>query len=287
MVKIKNIIFAIVLVSALVFSFKGVHAYVEYEDVFYGRFLYQMQMTDTYSLLLEVPSSRADEQDVILEDGRYYYDGNVGDLITNASYWYDGKQANYTLSFDGIFTPQAGDEWTLFVNTNTINVPLGSQIIISSGFMRIIHNGAINRQIALATNPTNIQYGFGYFKYFGYSPDYYDGYDTGYLEGKEDGLYEGRNDGLIQGRREGMELYGYEYQGIWWTASDWGNYRYNLAYEEFGDGSYWGTLWSAVLAPFSLLAFELLPGITIGMIVAVPIVFGLLAWILSAGKSKK
>lgn len=49
------------------------------------------------------------------------------------------------------------------------------------------------------------------------------------------------------------------------------------------DNSYWGVLFSALMAPFSLLSIEIFKGVTIGMIVLIPIVLGLIAFLFKLG----
>lgn len=62
---------------------------------------------------------------------------------------------------------------------------------------------------------------------------------------------------------------------------------YNLGFSEgfqsTEDGGVWNSLFTAVLAPFELLAIEIFPGVTIGMIALIPIVFGLIAFIFKLG----
>ncbi len=108
-----------------------------------------------------------------------------------------------------------------------------------------------------------------------------DGYTNGYNKGYQEGIstvYENGFGGLINPDTNNPydETASYPY-----------GKGYNDGFTSTESGGLWNVMFSALLAPFQVLGFELLPGVTLGMIVAVPLVFGLLAWILSVGKSKK
>lgn len=118
---------------------------------------------------------------------------------------------------------------------------------------------------------------------YGYNKGVTDGYNNGLTDGYDNGYSEG----MFNGQIEGKHNYGIFYNGSWLTAEQYGTIMYNEGFNSTEEGGAWGVLFSALFAPFQILGMELLPGVTIGMIVAVPLVFGLLAWILSAGKSKK
>lgn len=51
-----------------------------------------------------------------------------------------------------------------------------------------------------------------------------------------------------------------------------------------GSGSAWGMIWSSFLSVFSILSITVFPGVTLGMFAMIPLVFGLLAFILNLGK---
>lgn len=58
---------------------------------------------------------------------------------------------------------------------------------------------------------------------------------------------------------------------------------YNRGIRE-GSGGSWGMIWSAFLSIFSILSIEIFDGVTLGMFAMIPLVFGLLAFILNLGK---
>lgn len=143
----------------------------------------------------------------------------------------------------------------------------------------------------------------------GYGEGYNKGYEIGYRKGKYDGQLEGFDEGWQGGLETGKEMgfkNGYQ-EGISTVYEngfggfinpdtnqpydETASFPYGKGYQDSitstESGGLWNVLFSAILAPFQVLGIELLPGVTIGMIVAVPLVFGLLAWILSAGKAKK
>lgn len=78
-------------------------------------------------------------------------------------------------------------------------------------------------------------------------------YDYGYSVGYSDGDIDGYNKGFSEGM------------------------------QSTEDGGVWNTIFMAVLAPFSLLKIEIFPGVTLGMIALIPIVFGLIAFIFKLG----
>lgn len=109
----------------------------------------------------------------------------------------------------------------------------------------------------------------------GYNAGYYDGesfgYNAGYNDGESDGLaagYDnGYNDGYDYGFNNGFDL---GYNDGYQTAVNDGSTQFGLT-----------TLLSGLFVGLgSLLSIELLPNISIGMIIAVPVVFGIIAFIL-------
>lgn len=102
------------------------------------------------------------------------------------------------------------------------------------------------------------------------------GYDTGYDEGLDYGQARGYNSGYSYSR----SIYGYYYNNDWRTALEWGDLRYNeglITQDATGFGALLGSIFTGL---GSLLAIELLPNIPIGAIIAVPLVFGLIFFIL-------
>lgn len=134
-------------------------------------------------------------------------------------------------------------------------------------------------------------------RYEYYIPDY--DYDDGYQHGYNDGYQSGREAGYQAGSEVGYE-YGYDdgYNEGWENGNETG---YNRGYEEgheigyqtgynagiseqIQDKDFTNLLKSVFVGIGSFLGINLLPGITIGAIIAVPIVFGIIAFIL--GKRK-
>lgn len=101
----------------------------------------------------------------------------------------------------------------------------------------------------------------------GYDDGESDGYDLGYADGKIDGIDIGYNDGYSFGYDNGYDL---GYNDGYQTAINDGS-------ADFGITSLLSGLFVGL---GSLLSIELLPNISIGMIIAVPVVFGIIAFIL-------
>lgn len=124
-----------------------------------------------------------------------------------------------------------------------------------------------------------------------YQDGYNDGYNEGFQKGREAGYQagseagyeygydEGYNVGYGQGKEDGKTI-GYE------NGYDEG---YNVGYnkglnEQIADRDFAYLLRSAFIAIGAFLGINLLPGISIGAIIAVPIVFGIIAFILGRKK---
>lgn len=108
--------------------------------------------------------------------------------------------------------------------------------------------------------------------YISTSSEFWAGYDIGYEEGLKDGKDISRND------------YGIYIDGVWRPADWYGNYMYNQGLNETDATGFVGLL-SAVFGGLGdLMAIEILPGIYIGAIIAIPLVFGIIFFIL--GKRK-
>lgn len=138
--------------------------------------------------------------------------------------------------------------------------------------------------------PSNYVYEWNKVAYVGYkdllttySQAWQEGYDEGYDYGKDDGFnegyHEGRDYGYELGKVETIDLYKDE----WFEQGKSVGYAEGLD-ENISTGGFMMILSSAFLGVSTLLGIELLPNITLGMIVAVPLVFGLLFFIL--GKRK-
>lgn len=98
----------------------------------------------------------------------------------------------------------------------------------------------------------------------GYDIGYDDGYDDGHSDGYDDGYEVGHSDGYSEGHSIGKN-------------------------EGLNEGSSaWGVLFSAMLSTFgAVLSIEIFPNLTIGMIAAVPLILGLLAFIIGVAKGGK
>lgn len=102
---------------------------------------------------------------------------------------------------------------------------------------------------------------------WGYDDGLDDGYSDGYDDGKIDGIDIGYNDGYSFGYDNGYDL---GYNDGYQTAINDGSAEFGLT-----------TMLSGLFVGLgSLLSIELLPNISIGMIIAVPVVFGIIAFIL-------
>lgn len=113
----------------------------------------------------------------------------------------------------------------------------------------------------------------------GYDEGHFEGYNSGYSNGYNTGITEGYNNGLTNGYNQGYDegfLEGYD-EGY--------NYGYNVGInEQLEDKDFTHLLKSVFIGIGSFLGINLLPGITIGAIIAVPIIFGIIAFILGRRK---
>lgn len=113
----------------------------------------------------------------------------------------------------------------------------------------------------------------------GYDEGHWDGYNSGYNNGYYTGISEGYNNGVTDGYNQGyyegqMDGYDYGYQA-----------GYNAGInEQLADKDFTNLLKSVFIAIGTFLSINLLPGISIGAIIAVPIVFGIIAFILGRRK---
>lgn len=101
-----------------------------------------------------------------------------------------------------------------------------------------------------------------------YTRGYDDGHNDGFKQGKSAGYDIGFDEGFQQGDAQGFSR-GHE-KGL-------------------NEGtSAWGVLFSAMMSTFSgFLAIEIFPELTIGMIISVPLILGLLAFIIGVAKGGK
>lgn len=115
------------------------------------------------------------------------------------------------------------------------------------------------------------QNGYDEGHYEGYNSGYSIGYDTGLSEGYNQGLNDGYNQGYYAGQNDG---YDYGYQA-----------GYNAGInEQLEDKDFTHLLKSVFIGVGSFLGINLLPGISIGAIIAVPIIFGIIAFIIGRRK---
>lgn len=120
--------------------------------------------------------------------------------------------------------------------------------------------------------------------------DYYNGYQDGYWDGRQYGFDLGRKSGLQSsesiGYDKGRNDFGIEINGVFVNAQDYGNMRFDDGFILATDENYTitGMVKSVFVGLGSLLSIQLLPNISIGAIIAVPIVFGIIAFIVGRKK---
>lgn len=116
-----------------------------------------------------------------------------------------------------------------------------------------------------------------------------DNYSKGYSEGiatAEKLKEQYKDEGFTLGYYEALEQYGFYINGSYVSGAEAYSMGYNKGTSEgFETGGFLFVLSSAFSGVAMLLGIELLPNITLGMIVAVPLVFGILFFIL--GKKKE
>lgn len=187
-----------------------------------------------------------------------------------------------------------------------VKIITDNETFYNSGYESGLYDGYANGYQAgydqgylVGMNENETSYGQGYNQGYdiGYRKGKWEGQEEGFNKGWQGGLETGKEIGFNNGYKEGVStVYENGFGGV--INPDTNNpydetasYPYGQGYNDgllsTESGGLWAVLFSAILAPFQVLGIEMLPGVTLGMIVAVPLVFGLLAWILSAGKSKK
>ena len=113
----------------------------------------------------------------------------------------------------------------------------------------------------------------------GYSAGLSDGYTDGFNVGLSEGYNEGYSDGDSDGYLRTRETYGMLNDGTWYTAKQWGDYRYQVGQSE--DFNFFTGLVSLLFS--SITAFgniEILPGFRLSFFVGIIIVFGLIFFII-------
>ena len=163
------------------------------------------------------------------------------------------------------------------------------------GYERGLEEGEVEGYIRGYDKGSEYGYNVGY--EIGYDEGHYDGYDLGYLYGRDEGYnngytagyYEGEIDGYNMGYDEGYSIGntdGYEEgfaigrnvgynEGHEEGYSKGFNIGMNIQHNKFSD-----LLNGVFTAIGTFLGIRLFPGITIGAIIAIPIVFGIIAFIL-------
>lgn len=213
--------------------------------------------------------------EVIVAEVNAYYEGWVSispvpaTVINQLNYDADVKRVLYTVSFDRDVTVNIGWEDNGFIRDNVrfLAIVFDFYTLDHYNFNAYVTLYDINNDIIIDTSP--IELGVVWTFDFNLTYDvnqltYNDGYDYGYWEAKE--------------------AYAYYVNNEYYT----GYYSYNLGYNK-GINEQDATGFVGLLAGVfgglgSLLAIEILPNISLGAIIAVPLVFGVIAFIL--GKRK-
>lgn len=196
-----------------------------------------------------------------------YTDSDLYDLTLNFNDYYQNKtQVGYFISrsivgFATLDWPQD------FVYT----LQVGDIIIIMEHELHIMRNNSIVKTFVY----TELS-GLFMFQNVVFDERYQDGYNDGYDSGFSNGYDSGEQSGYADG---------------------WDN-GYNFGYDKgFSDGlsesdttynGVFGTIANGIFAPIALIfGIELLPNITVGMIILVPLIFGLIAFIVGGKKNDK
>lgn len=133
-------------------------------------------------------------------------------------------------------------------------------------------------------------YGRGYDNalYNGYITGYDDGLDDGYITGYDTGYDEGYADGsegaFDEGYAQARDEFGAYIDDKWQGYNDGYDYGYDLGYylgyNESGNLGFADLIGQVFVGLGSFLSIELLPNITFGAIFAVPLVFGIIFFII-------
>lgn len=190
---------------------------------------------------------------------------------------------------------ETGSDYTLFIiritiNKNFIDSEYGGPAYVFSFFNNDL---SLYIQYDLYNEVYNDGYDIGYGEGFVDGRDYGRGigYQEGYVDGQYEGYWSGYEEGLEDGYNQGYEA-GYE-EGNWYGYNEGYDIGYDLGYDLGYNNGYnkgisenmetggFGLMLKQVFASVgSFLEIELLPGIPFGAIIAVPIVFGIIAFIL-------
>lgn len=194
---------------------------------------------------------------------------HVNDLFELALYstqYFDGVVPVYTF-----ITPHVPYRYVVYIDGMQVfqfgrNV---TSVTIDGGDVLFLYNGSIVRSFS-TTQGNRLSVSMYAFPdaQTDYERGYIDGYNEGESAGRSEGWQDGYNDGLQDGETIGE------------------NKGYNKGYQDAlddtaGNATGFKTLLFTVFTGLGeFLAIELLPGISIGVIILVPIVFGLLMFIL-------
>lgn len=217
---------------------------------------------------------------------RYSVDSSIGDIGVY-EFVLDDFELTYIIKNGG---------WYQFVHTYLIHYDL----------YEYQDGGFVGDAFAFITQ-NNMRFNTADSSYLeGYNAGYNDGFDKGYFEGKKesdsdawnrgyndgynrgllDGYDNGYNDGFVSGEGVGFDK-GY-FEGKNDGIKQGYNEGYNVGYSEGlvtnPNNNFGSMILSVLLGVGAVLSIELLPNITIGAIIAVPIVFGIIAFVLGRKK---
>lgn len=196
-----------------------------------------------------------------------YTNSDLYDLTFNFKEYYQNKtQVGYFISRSivGFSTQNAPQD---FIYT----LQVGDIIIIMEHELHIMRNNSIVKTFVY-TELSGLSLGQNVVFDERYQDGYNDGYDSGFSNGFDSGEQSGYADGWDNGYNSGYNK-GFS-DGV--SESD---TTYNGVF---------GTIANGIFAPIALIfGIELLPNITVGMIILVPLIFGLIAFIVGGKKNDK
>lgn len=302
----KVYVFVFLLITALTLVSVDLGAFYQVDAVFFGSYKEIMMTSDTYHLDFEVRDSVP--YSTYNDGGLVYYDNSVGvfigDITYNFTNYFNAMDwPHYILEIDKdmpskytitspVFTKEYHETIILSVRTgvkvydskfNLLNDL--SQLDFTGGFM-------VMKEYDYSYHPDFYE---GYLIGFeageikggqdAYWPAYNDGYDHGFLEGDQEGYY----DGFMDGQRDYYDGYSHD-DNMLITDS----VPYQLGFDEGFQaniqvgGTQKGvfmTIISGITGGIAAVgSFELIPGITVGMLVLIPLVFGVIAFIIGGRK---
>lgn len=254
--------------------------------IYFGEYYYEQGGTsDSYILRPRVryyTTTDITNNRVALFDGKPYWIGSLTYLAQNRTTYYGNDTPIFSLSNSGYFTFSELDILHFYNGTSSVEINPASLMVFQSNNIRFIYNGNVEYEFTSFSNSSELSL----IKDYSLDPDYYDGYEVGKQEGlaigKDIGYYDGFQDGFDIGLQESTsEAYDNGYSA--------GKHDgYNEGYNEgltVNPNNNFGTMIITVLSGVgTVLSIELLPGISIGAIIAVPIIFGIIAFVLGRRK---